>query len=319
VIRSTVQPGTLRSDIIPLLEKHSGKRAGVDFSVCFQPEFLREGSSIKDYDNPPYTIVGADDDHAVQALRELFGHLPGEFIATSIETAECVKYACNAFHALKVTFANEIGRVSQSVDVDSHEVMRLVCEDRRLNISPAYLRPGFAFGGSCLPKDLRAILYVARQGDVNVPMLESLLNSNQIHVQHAINQVLRRGRPKVGMIGISFKSGTDDLRESPLVTLAETFIGKGLDLKIHDPEVSIARLMGANRRYIEESIPHIASMMCDSCEELIDHADVIVVGLNDAPLIDALHAHHRADQCVLDLVGIRDHEQLSAEYQGVCW
>jgi GDP-mannose 6-dehydrogenase len=319
VIRSTVQPGTLRREIIPLLEQHSGKQAGGAFSVCFQPEFLREGSSIRDYDNPPYTILGADDEAAVAPLRELFGHLPGEFIHTSIESAECVKYACNAFHALKVTFANEIGRISQSVGVDSHEVMRLVCEDRRLNISPAYLRPGFAFGGSCLPKDLRALLYVAREGDVDVPMLASLLPSNGVHVQHAVERVLSRGRPRVGMIGISFKSGTDDLRESPLVTLAETFIGKGLDLRIHDPEVSISRLIGANRRYIEESIPHIASIMSESVEALIAHAEVLVVGLNDAALIDAVHDHHRSDQVILDLVGMRDAERLTATYQGVCW
>ncbi|MEO0973937.1 MAG: nucleotide sugar dehydrogenase [Pseudomonadota bacterium] len=319
VIRSTVQPGTVRQEVIPLIERHSGKRHGEAFSVCFQPEFLREGTSIKDYDNPPYTIVGADHERAIALLRDLFAHLPGEFIATSIETAECVKYACNAFHALKVTFANEIGRISQSVDVDSLEVMRLVCEDKHLNISPAYLRPGFAFGGSCLPKDLRALLYVARNGDVNVPMLQALLPSNELHVAHAARMVMERGRPRVGMIGISFKSGTDDLRESPLVTLAETFIGKGLDLRIHDPEVSLAHLMGANRRYIDESIPHIGSLMSERVEDVIAHADVLVVGLNDTPLIDAVHAHHRADQFILDLVSMRDADELNAEYQGVCW
>ncbi len=319
VIRSTVQPGTLRREIIPRLEARSGKRCGVDFSVCFQPEFLREGSSIRDYDNPPFTVVGADDDRIAGALRELFGHLPGEFVHTSIETAECLKYACNAFHALKVTFANEIGRISQSVDVDSREVMRLLCEDRQLNISPAYLRPGFAFGGSCLPKDLRAILYVARQGDVRVPMLESLLPSNAIHVQHAIDRVLARGRPKIGMIGLSFKSGTDDLRESPLVTLAETFIGKGLDLRIHDPEVQLSRLLGANRRYIEETIPHIASLLEPDPAALVRHADVVVVGLKDAAPLAALLEHQRPDQLVLDLVGLPERDAISAEYQGVCW
>jgi GDP-mannose 6-dehydrogenase len=319
VIRSTVEPGTVRNRILPLLEKHSGRRAGEHFSICFQPEFLREGSSIRDYDNPPFTIVGADDSQAVEALRELFGHLPGEFVATSIETAETVKYACNAFHALKVTFANEVGRISQSLGVDSHAVMSLVCEDKRLNISPAYLRPGFAFGGSCLPKDLRAILYMARRGDVRVPMLEALLPSNEVHVRHAIDQVLALGRPRVGMIGLSFKSGTDDLRESPLVTLAETFIGKGLDLTLYDPEVNLARLMGANKRFIEESIPHIASLMSDSCETLVEQSDVIVLGLSDPALIDVLLTRSREDQLVLDLVGLPQRADLKAEYRGVCW
>ncbi len=319
VIRSTVEPGTVNTHIKPIIEQRSGKKAGEGFGLCFQPEFLREGSSIKDYDNPPFTVIGTDNDpRSADLLRELFAPLPGEFMVTSVGTAECVKYACNAFHALKVTFANEIGRIAQALDVDSHEVMKIVCEDKQLNISKAYLRPGFAFGGSCLPKDLKALLYLARREDVQVPMLGALLPSNQNHIEHAIDRVLAEGRPKVGMIGLSFKSGTDDLRESPLVIMAERFIGKGLPLKIFDPEVNVSRLMGANRAYIEGSIPHIGELMCDNMNELMDHADVIVVGLSDKALIDALMAQNTAQQLVLDLVGI-DPKGLRGRYLGACW
>src|SRR5687767_5413119 len=255
VVRSTVKPGTLDEVIKPALESASGLKAGRDFSLCFQPEFLREGTSINDYDNPPITVLGADDEYAVEALRGVFGHLPCEFVHTSVRTAEMLKYACNAFHALKVTFANEIGRISQSAGVDPHEVMKLLCMDRQLNISSAYLRPGFAFGGSCLPKDLKALLYAAKSRDVELPMLANVLPSNAAHIEHAIDTVLASGKRSVGMIGLSFKAGTDDLRESPFVLMAERFIGKGLNLCIFDPEVHVSRLIGANRRFIEETIP----------------------------------------------------------------
>ncbi|GJL54351.1 MAG: GDP-mannose 6-dehydrogenase [Nitrospirales bacterium] len=319
VIRSTVFPGTVEDSIVPIIEEHSGKKNGQDFDVCFQPEFLREGSSIKDYDNPPLTVVGTDSVRAENVLRDLFGHLPCEFIVTSIRTAEMVKYACNIFHALKATFANEIGRLSQAMLVDSHAVMDMVCRDTRLNISPAYLRPGFAFGGSCLPKDLKAMLYVAKNKDVSVPMLANVLTSNTVHIDHAIETVLSAGKKSIGLIGLSFKSGTDDLRESPLVVMAERFIGKGLDLQIYDPEVNVARLMGANRRFIEETIPHIASLMTKSCESLVEKADVLIVGLNDAAIMEVLVQQSRDDQIILDLVNIPQKDRLRGNYQGVCW
>lgn len=319
VMRSTVLPGTVEGVVQPILEERSGKKAGVDFGVCFQPEFLREGSSIKDYDNPPYTVVGASDPRPAEMLREVFGHLPCEFVLTTITSAEMLKMCCNTFHALKITFANEVGRISQSLGVDSHEVMRLVCEDRHLNISPAYMKPGFAFGGSCLPKDVKALLSVAKSNDVEVPMLGGIMASNQIHIDHAIDWVLHSGKRQVGMIGLSFKSGTDDLRESPLVTMAERFIGKGIALEIVDPEVNVARLMGANRRYIEESIPHISQLMRTDVKAVIDAADVVVVGLRDKPLMEALHANLRDDQLVLDLVNVPDREELRGTYRGVCW
>ena len=319
VMRSTVLPGTVDAVVRTRIESASGKQQGKDFDVCFQPEFLREGSSIKDYDNPPFTVVGVASERASEMLREVYGHLPGEFISTTVATAEMLKYACNVFHALKITFANEIGRLSQAADVDPHAVMDLVCRDKHLNISGAYLRPGFAFGGSCLPKDLRAMLHLARGHDVELPMLSGIIPSNRLHVDHAVDYVLASGRRRVGLIGLSFKSGTDDLRESPLVEMAERFIGKGLNLSIYDPEVHLARLTGANRRYIEETIPHISSLMTDDCEGMLSACDVVVVGLNDDAILQTLYNTANDSQLILDLVNVRERHRLAGEYHGVCW
>lgn len=319
VVRSTVLPGTVRNVVTPILEQASGKKAGEDFGICFQPEFLREGASIKDYDNPPFTVVGTEDERPAEMLREVFGHLDCEFVVTGLEAAEMLKMCCNTFHALKITFANEVGRVSQALDVDSQEVMRLICMDKQLNISSAYMRPGFAFGGSCLPKDVRALNNLAKNNDVSIPMLAGLMPSNRVHTEHAVDFVLGTKKRKVGMVGLSFKSGTDDLRESPLVTIAEAFIGKGMDLSIYDPEVSIAKLVGANKRYIEESIPHISNLMKPSVEEVIDGAEVIIVGLGDKALLEAVRTRAKPGQIVLDLVGMKDTEGLAAEYHGACW
>jgi GDP-mannose 6-dehydrogenase len=320
VIRSTVRPGTVDEMVRPIVEEHSGKTAGVDFSLCFQPEFLREGSSIKDYDKPPFTVVGVGegDAKAEAALREVFGRLPCEFVVTAVRTAEMLKYACNSFHAVKVAFANEIARMSQAVGVDPFEVMRLLCEDKQLNISPAYLRPGFAFGGSCLPKDLKALLYMAKMADVNLPMLGAVLPSNRVHTDAAIDYVLNSGKRRVGMIGLSFKTGTDDLRESPLVTVAERLIGKGVDLRIYDPEVSYSRLMGANKRFIEQSIPHIAQLLSPSIEDTIAHGDIVIVGLQRPDLLEQVRKAAKPEQVVLDLVHMPRGE-LQAQYQGVAW
>ncbi len=319
VVRSTVLPGTVEDVVKPIIERHAQKKAGQDFGLCFQPEFLREGSSIKDYDHPPFTVVGADSEKSAEPLRELFGHLPCEFVVSGIRTAEMLKYCCNTFHALKISFANEVGRICQSLQVDSHAVMSLVCQDRQLNISPAYLRPGFAFGGSCLPKDVRALLHMAKTEDVEVPMLSGILPSNRIHIDHAIEAVHSANKRSVGMIGLSFKSGTDDLRESPLVTMAEHFIGKGLTLKIHDPEVSVARLIGANKRYIEESIPHISSLMASTAKEVIDDAEVLVVGLSDEALLSDVYEFNRPDQRVIDLVNMPQRSRIRGTYVGACW
>ncbi len=319
VIRSTVQPGTTNHEVLPLLEEHSGKKAGKDFFVCFQPEFLREGTSIKDYDNPPMTVVGASDAAAIKQLRQLFEDLPCDFIETDVRTAETLKYACNTFHALKISFANEIGRICQALGADSHRVMDLLCEDKQLNISRAYLRPGFAFGGSCLPKDLRALLYMAKRDDVDVPMLSALLPSNRIHVEHALELVLKQQERDVGVIGLSFKSGTDDLRESPMVTLVEHMIGKGLNLKIYDPEVRVSRLIGANKKYIDEAIPHIGDLMCDSVEEAVGGAKVVIVGLSDADILKEVERLATPGQYILDLVGMKNRDNVAGEVQGICW
>jgi GDP-mannose 6-dehydrogenase len=319
VIRSTVRPGTLESLVKPILERRSGKQAWRDFGLAFQPEFLREGSSIRDYDQPPFTVVGTPSERDAGILRELFGHLPCEFVHTQTGTAEMLKYACNSFHALKVTYANEIGRLGKQLGVDSREVMRLLCQDTRLNISPAYLRPGFAFGGSCLPKDLKALLYLAKDGDVDMPMLQAILPSNREHIERAVHMVLASGKRAVGMAGLSFKAGTDDLRESPLVILAERFLGKGLNLKISDPDVQLARLMGANRRYIEETIPHIASVLCADAEALVAHSEVLVLGHANADVIAALRARGAGGPRIVDLVDARARLGATPAYEGIGW
>ena len=319
VFRSTLAPGTVEDVLRPIIESESGKKDGVDFHVCFQPEFLREGSSIKDYDKPPFTIVGANAEAPATKLQQLFGHLPCEFYTTSIRAAEMVKYCCNNFHALKITFANETARLSEALGVDPFEVMDLVCKDRQLNISPVYLKPGFAFGGSCLPKDLRATMYLAKSHDVELPMHAAIASSNQNHIEHAISKVMSLGKRKIGMIGLSFKTGTDDLRESPLVLLAEHLIGKGLGLLVYDPEVYLSNLLGANRRFIEQHVPHIGSLVRPDIGDVVADSEVLVVALNDAHTMKLLREHLREGQVVIDLVGIPDRKHLRADYVGLCW
>ncbi len=319
VFRSTLVPGTVDEILRPLIESESGKKDGVDFHVCYQPEFLREGSSIKDYDKPPFTIVGSGNEDAATKLRTLFGHLPCAFHLTSIRAAEMIKYCCNNFHTLKITFANETARLCEAMGVDAFEVMNLVCQDRQLNISPAYLRPGFAFGGSCLPKDLRATMYFAKTHDVDLPMHGAIAASNRVHIEHAIAKVMASGRRRIGMIGLSFKTGTDDLRESPLVLLAEHFIGKGLQLLVYDPEVHLSNLLGANRRFIEQHVPHIGSLLRRDIAEVVEASDLLVVGLGDKAVSEALARHVRPDQLVLDLVQMPAREQMRGQYKGLCW
>jgi GDP-mannose 6-dehydrogenase len=319
VMRSTLVPGTVEDVLRPIIERESGKKDGEHFHLCFQPEFLREGSSIKDYDKPPFTIVGANHDAPVQKLRELFGHLPNQFIKTSVRSAEMMKVCCNNFHALKITFANETARLCEALGVDAFEVMDLLCQDTQLNISKAYLKPGFAFGGSCLPKDLRATTYLAKQRDVELPMLNGIMASNQAHLARALDKVLATGKRRVGFIGLSFKTGTDDLRESPLVTLAEQLIGKGVQLAIYDPEVQLSQLLGANRRYIEQHLPHLGQLLEPKIEVAIESADVLVVGILTPAIADALARHVRAGQTVIDLVRLPNRSALRGELLGLCW
>jgi len=319
VFSSTLVPGTVEDVLRPIVERESGKKDGVGFHLCFQPEFLREGSSIKDYDKPPFTVVGASSNAPVDALRRLFGHLPCAFHSTSIRAAEMVKYCCNNFHALKITFANETARVCEAMGVDPFAVMDLLCKDRQLNISPAYLKPGFAFGGSCLPKDLRATLHFAKMRDVELPMLSGILGSNRVHIDHAINKVLASGERRIGMIGLSFKTGTDDLRESPLVLMAEHFIGKGLSLSVYDPEVHLSQLLGANRRFIEQHLPHIGSMIRGDIETVIAESGLLVVGIAPLGVRDALERLVRPDQVVVDLVNLPNAASIKGRYEGLCW
>lgn len=319
VFRSTLVPGTVEGVLRPIVEAASGKKDGEGFHLCFQPEFLREGSSIRDYDKPPFTVVGANHAYPTERLRALFGHLPGQFFETSVRSAEMMKYCCNNFHALKITFANETARLCDALGVDAFEVMRLVCQDTQLNISPAYLKPGFAFGGSCLPKDLRATTYLAKMHDVEIPMLAGILASNQGHLNLAMQKLMATGKRKIGFVGLSFKTGTDDLRESPLVTLAEQLIGKGMELSIYDSEVRLAQLLGANRNYIEKHLPHIGKMLRPNLEEVIDAAEVLVVGLTGQAIFDMLASRSRSDQTVLDLVNLPNRAALRAKVEGLCW
>lgn len=317
VIRSTMLPGTIESVVIPTLESYSEKRAGKDFGVCINPEFLREGSSLKDFYAPPFTLIGADETQTTATVRELYAGIDAPVIATSVKTAEMVKYVCNCFHALKVSFANEVGNICKALGVDSHEVMDIFCQDTKLNLSPYYLKPGFAFGGSCLPKDLRAINYKAKQVDVEVPVLSAILPSNKQQIERAVDMVLATGKKRVGIFGFSFKAGTDDLRESPMVTLIETLIGKGLQLSIYDRDVSLARLFGANKEYIERQIPHIAQLMSTSIEEVLEFAEVLVVG-NKAEEFIQIEQMQKEGQVVIDLV--RLFRKTSDDgYQGICW
>src|SRR5438128_1692383 len=301
VVRSTVLPGTTHQTVIPVLERTSGKKYGDGFGVSVNPEFLREGTALKDFRKPPLTLVGHNHAADASGTIALYQAIDAPLVSTSIRIAEMIKYTSNAWHALKVCFANEIGNLSKRLGLDSHEVMNIFCRDEKLNLSPYYLKPGFAFGGSCLPKDLRALQHRAKEVDVDLPLIQSILPSNKLQIQRAIDEVLETGKKNIGLLGFSFKAGTDDLRESPLVILAETLLGKGLQLKIYDRNVSLARLVGSNKEYIEEQIPHLSSLLCDSVDEVIDGAEVIVVG-NRAPEFPQALTRCRAGQIVIDLV-----------------
>ena len=316
-MRSTMLPGTIHETVIPTLEKHSGKKAGKDFGVVINPEFLREGTSIYDFDNPPFTLIGADDEAAAAPLKELYAHLTAPLYVVRVREAEMVKYACNSFHAVKVVFANEIGNICKKIGVDSHPVMEAFCKDTKLNLSPYYLKPGFAFGGSCLPKDVRAIAYKAKSVDVETPLLSSLNLSNRVQVEIAADMVLQSGKKNVGVLGMSFKSGTDDLRESPMVSLIETLIGKGIKLSIYDRDVELARLFGANKGYIEKEIPHISSLMRSNLSDVITGAEVIIVSKKEKEYVEALR-NVGPEVKVIDLVRLPGIEHL-AGYDGICW
>jgi GDP-mannose 6-dehydrogenase len=318
VLRSTMLPGTTEDVLVPILEASSGKKVGVGFDVCYNPEFLREGSSVDDFYGPPKIVVGESTPGAGDRLLQLYAGIEAPVIRTSIRVAEMAKYCDNAFHALKVSFANEIGNLCRNMGVDSHDVMAVFCQDRKLNLSPAYLKPGFSFGGSCLPKDLRALTYQAKRFDLDSPVLNAILASNAAQTRMGIQRIMALGKKRIGFLGMAFKPDTDDLRESPLVEVIETLIGKGYTIRIYDRNVSTSRLIGANRRFIEEHIPHLSSLLVANIQDVATESDVIVVGYASpefAPVVQSL----RPDQAVVDLARLARQVQTAARYEGICW
>jgi GDP-mannose 6-dehydrogenase len=318
VIRSTILPGTMRQIVIPVLEEHSGKKAGVDFGLCNNPEFLREGSAVKDFGAPPKTVIGELDKASGDIVASLYAKLDAPLIRTDLQTAEMVKYVDNCWHALKIGFANEVGNLSKSLAIDAHDVMKIFCQDKKLNISPAYLSPGFAFGGSCLPKDLRALMYTAKVHDLELPILKSILQSNEMQVARGVQMITEKGNKRVGVLGFSFKAGTDDLRESPMIEVIERLIGKGYDLRIFDKNVNLASLVGANRDFILNHIPHVSRLMVDGIEAVLGHGETIVIGNND-PEFRAVPERLRNGQRLVDFVRIKSGRSENGKYDGICW
>ena len=319
VFRSTMLPGTCLDLLVPTLERASGRAAGVDFGVAVNPEFLREGTSVRDFFDPPKTVIGELDAVSGDMVAALYAGLPGEVFRVPIPVAEMTKYADNSFHGLKIGFANEVGAICQALGLDSHEVMDIFVSDTKLNISPTYLRPGFAFGGSCLPKDLRGLVYAANRADVSVPILSHVLASNDAHLRRAVDAIIATDARKIGMFGLAFKGGTDDLRESPLVELAERLLGKGYDIRIYDEHVSVSRLVGANRAYVDGMLPHLGDLLSGSVDDVLDHAELCVVGTKDPAVIEALT--RAGDRIIVDLVRLPDAQERRVQpgYIGIGW
>ena len=318
VARSTMLPGSMADVVIPTLEEASGKKAGEDFGVCNNPEFLREGTAVHDFYNPPKTVIGETDTKSGDLLASIYKDMDAPLIKTDVQTAEMVKYSDNVWHALKVGFANEIGNIAKAVGIDGHAVMDIFCQDTKLNLSPYYMKPGFAFGGSCLPKDVRALTYKAHTLDVDVPILDSIMTSNRSQIDKGLRMVMEKGNRNIGILGFSFKAGTDDLRESPLVEVIERLLGKGYNLKLYDKNVKIASLVGANRDYILNQIPHISKLMVDSVDEVLEHAGTVVIGNGDKEL-KTIVERLKDDQVVVDLVRISPDNIQDARYDGICW
>jgi GDP-mannose 6-dehydrogenase len=318
VIRSTILPGSMRNIIIPVLEEHSGKKVGADFGLCNNPEFLREGSAVKDFRCPPKTVIGELDRNSGDALSSLYANLNAPLIRTDLETAEMIKYMDNSWHALKIGFANEIGVLCKTFSVDAHKAMEIFLKDTKLNISPAYLLPGFAFGGSCLPKDLRALAYAAKSHDLELPILNSILPSNELQVARGLKLIMEKGSKRVGILGFSFKPGTDDLRESPMIEIIERLTGKGYDVRIYDRNVQVASLVGANRDFILNRIPHISRLMVDDLHAVLQHAETVVIGHKEAEF-EKVPQLLRHGQSLVDFVRISKNGNENGAYDGICW
>jgi len=320
VYRSTMVPGTCQKTLVPILERASGKRVGIDFGVCVNPEYLREGTSVWDFENPPKTVVGESDARSGSAVISLYDGLKAPCFRVPISVAEMTKYVDNSFHALKVTFGNEIGALCAQLGLDSHQVMDIFLSDTKLNISPAYLRPGFAFGGSCLPKDVRALTHTARAHDLELPVLANIMVSNEMQIRRVVDNILAVGRRKIGIFGLAFKSGTDDLRESPMVELAERLIGKGYDVLIYDANVELSRLLGGNRAYLEDRLPHISQLLTGEIEAVLHHGEVFIAGTKEPAVVNAIDGLDE-DRIVFDLVRLPHAEQrrLKPGYIGIGW
>jgi GDP-mannose 6-dehydrogenase len=318
VIRTTHMPGTMRQLVIPVLEEHSRKKAGVEFGVCNNPEFLREGSAVSDFNLPPKTVIGELDCESGNLLASLYAGLNAPLIRTELEIAEMIKYVDNCWHALKIGFANEIGNVCKSLSVDAHAVMDAFCQDKKLNISTAYLMPGFAFGGSCLPKDLRALTYSARMRDVELPIMNSILSSNELQISRGLRLIMEPGHKRIGVLGFSFKEGTDDLRESPMIEVIERLVGKGHEVRIFDRNVNLAKLVGANKDFILNRVPHISKLMASSIGEVLEHAQTVVIGNKD-PDFATIPEQLRDGQRLVDFVRIGNQRSGNGKYDGICW
>ena len=317
VARSTMLPGSMREVVIPALQEYSGKKAGVHFGVCINPEFLREGTAVNDFHFPPKTVIGEVDKRSGDIVATLYRDISAPLVRTDVETAEMVKYTDNVWHALKIGFANEIGNICKATGLDGHKVMDIFCRDTKLNLSPYYLKPGFAFGGSCLPKDVRALTYKARSLDLELPILNAILPSNERQIERGLRMVMDTGRKRVGILGFSFKAGTDDLRESPMVEVIERLLGKGYELKLYDRNVRMGGLVGANRDYILNRIPHISRLMVEHLDDVLEFGEAIVIGNGD-PEFRRVPYRLRDDQCLVDFVRI-DEQPADIKYEGICW
>ena len=313
-IRSTVLPGT-NMKVGAMIEEASGKKRNVDFSVVSNPEFLREGTAVADYYNPPYTVIGSDNEKAKEIMTEVYSQVGGSMEIVEIPVAELIKYINNSYHALKVVFGNEVGSVCKKLGIDSHEVMRLFCLDTKLNLSPYYFKPGFAYGGSCLPKDLKALKTLAHDSYIDVPVINSIEASNTRSKNALLELILRKGKMKVGVMGISFKAGTDDLRYSPIVDVIEKLIGKGYEVKVFDKNVHISRLIGKNKSFIKEFLPHLDNLLIDDMQEVADWADLIILNNSDKMYRELTISDSKA---IVDLVRFPEFKAKPG-YEGILW